>query len=101
MSASDRAILSQGGQIFRCVLGVDPAPRPMSAAEVGDLLNDPLAVLLLRRNVFPGTVGEVLTELDKFNAAPEGLPEQHVYIVGEGSQISWTALTGQLDRHLR
>src|SRR3712207_4014226 len=55
---ADRAALAAAGGIVRFVAGLDPSPRPMTAAEIEALLNDPLAVLLLRRGVFPRTLAE-------------------------------------------
>jgi len=89
------------GSIVRFIVGLDPSPRPMSAAELEDLLNDPLATLLLRRGIFPRTLAEVLAGIDAFNTLPEGLPEQQTFLVGEGSQIRWTPETATLNRQLR
>lgn len=102
MRPADRAALQdQGGGIVRFVAGLDQAPRPMTDVEVEDLLNDPLAVLLLRRGTYPRTLTEVLDQLDQFNQVPEGLPEQQTFLVGEGSQIRWSQATATVNRHLR
>jgi hypothetical protein len=97
---ADRAALAEsGGGIVRFIAGVDQTPRPMTAAEIDDLLNDPLAVLLLRRGVFPSTLAEVLAGIDAFNTLPEGLPEQQTFLVGEGSQIRRTPETAARRDH--
>ena len=90
-----------GGSIVRFIVGLDASPTPMTAVKIEDLLNDPLATLLLRRGTFPRTLAEVLAGIDAFNPLPEGLPQQQTFLVGEGSQIRWTPETAILSRQLR
>ena len=92
-------LVGQGNQIFRQIFGIDEQPRPMADDEVADLLGDPLAVLLLRRDVLPASVIELLDALDRHNDTPGGLPLQDVFLVGEGSQIS--PGRGDVSRDLR
>jgi hypothetical protein len=91
----------EAGRLYRFVLGLDDAPRPMTPAETAQWLNDPLATLVLRRGILPQTLDELLAQLDRFNADPEGVPVQASYLVGDGSQIPWTPESGGLDRRLR
>lgn len=70
------------GVLYRFVMGVDAQPARMDPLAV-EALGDPLAVVLLRRGLFPLTVGEVLQGLNAAGA----LPDQRSYLVGEAGQI--------------
>lgn len=70
------------GVLYRFVVGVDRRPAPMDASAIG-ALGDPFAVVLLRRGLFPLTVGEALVGLDAAGA----LPDQRSYLIGEAGQI--------------
>jgi hypothetical protein len=94
-------LASAGGGIFRFIMGLDAAPQNMSDADAAATLNDPFAVLLLRRGTFPQTLADLLAALDAVNNEPAGVPTQRNFLVGEGSQIAWTPATANLDRHLR
>jgi hypothetical protein len=89
------------GQIHRFVEGIDAAPLVMTDEEVTKELNDPFAVLLLRKGTFPSTVHEVLDGLDAATAPADNLRRQMSFLVGEGSQIPFSGATAQLDRGLR
>jgi hypothetical protein len=91
----------EAGRVYRFLLGLDDAPRPMTPAEMAQWLNDPLATLVLRRGVLPQTLDDLLAQLDRFNAEPTGVPVQASYLVGDGSQIHWTPASSGLDRRLR
>jgi len=88
-------------RISREIKGIDPMRREMSDAEIAAELNDPLALLVLRKNVFPANLQELLTAIDNQNAAPGGLPAQSVFLVGEGSQIQFNAGNQNVVRQLR
>ena len=88
-------------RINREVQGLDPIRREMTDAEIASELNDPLALLVLRRNVFPPTLDDLLNALDSQNVTPAGVPTQSVFLVGEGSQIQFNAATANVGRQLR
>lgn len=88
-------------RINREVKGIDPARREMTDAEIAAELNDPLALLVLRKEVFPSSLDDLLKTLDAQNGIPGGLPTQTVFLVGEGSQVRFTAATANLTRQLR
>jgi len=81
-------------------MGLDAGPRPLSDDEIAEL-DDPFARLLLRRGVLPMTVSEVLDEVDNATQAGDPLRRQLTFLVGEGSQILWSADTADIDRGLR
>ncbi|GIG59910.1 hypothetical protein Lfu02_42820 [Longispora fulva] len=70
------------GTLYRMVAGVDPAPRPMTPAELADL-GDPMAGTFFRARKFPMTVQDVLAGLP----APGPTSPQSVYLIGEAGQI--------------
>lgn len=86
------------GTVYRFVLGVDPAPRPLTADELA-ALEDPFGAALLRRGVFPQTTRELLAALNALGA--QGLPVQESYVLGDGGQIPWTRATAAVARQLR
>jgi hypothetical protein len=88
-------------RVHRMVLGIDPGPTPMDAEELARELRDPFAELLLKRGVFPQSLRELLRALDAQNGAPQGLPVQDSFVVGDGGQIPWTEETAGLNRGLR
>jgi hypothetical protein len=90
------------GQIHRLVLGIDELPpKPMLPVEVGALLRDPFAELLLKRGTFPLSLRSLLTAFDAFNNTAEGLPEQASFLVADGGHIHWTPETDLLNRQFR
>jgi len=89
------------GPLYRYVIGLDAAPRPLEAPEVERDLRDPFATAVLRRGQRPRTAREMLAAVDALDGGPEALPVQRSYVVGDGSQIPWTPDTGALDRRLR
>jgi hypothetical protein len=88
-------------QIHRFVIGIDQAPRPMTKEEIADELNDPFAVLLLRKGNFPETHLEVLRGIDKATPDSSPLRRQMSFVVGEGSQITFSDKTKNVRRGLR
>ena len=88
-------------RIMREVQGLDAVRREMTDAEVAAELNDPLALLVLRRNVFPATLDNLLSTLDSLNGTPGALPTQSVFLVGEGSQIQFSTASANVRRQLR
>jgi hypothetical protein len=89
------------GRIYRQVVGIDDHPFAMDEGEAAAQLGDPFGALILRAGVFPMTLEQLLGALDQFNDGPGGLPEQDVFVVGDGSQIPWTPETADIDRKLR
>src|SRR5262245_26726276 len=73
-------------QILRFVDGVDDSVKPMPPEDVTAQLNDPWAVLVLRKGTFPTGLKEALAALDPAAGAP-GLPVQDSYFVSETGQI--------------
>jgi hypothetical protein len=88
-------------KIHRFILGVDQRPRVMIDDEVARELNDPFARLLLRQGTFPTTLTEVLDGIDAATQDGDDLRRQMSFLVGEGSQIPWSAATDALPRGLR
>jgi hypothetical protein len=91
----------QAGTLYRFVLGLDVEPEPMAADQTTQALQDPFAELLLKRGIFPVTLRALLAELDRHNTAPDGLPDQKVFLVADGGQIPWTPATAGVNRFLR
>lgn len=69
--------------LVRFILGADPEPVALEAAEV-DELDDGLARNLFAQGVFPHTPEELLKALDQVD---DGLTAQRVFVVGEDSQL--------------
>ncbi|HEX8650246.1 MAG TPA: hypothetical protein VF708_05350 [Pyrinomonadaceae bacterium] len=88
-------------RIHRQINGIDAVARPMTDAEIAAELNDPLALLVLRKGVFPSTLQDVLQALEAQNNSPGGLPTQSIFLVGEGSQIQFSPASSKLKRQLR
>lgn len=88
------------GQLHRLVLGIDNAPRPMTAAEIA-ALHDPFAELLLKRGAFPLTLRSLLSAIDAVNQDQAGLPEQRCFLAAEGGQVPWSAETANVNRLFR
>lgn len=72
--------------LHRFVVGADPAPRKMTAAET-KALGDPFATLLLARGKFPRTAEAVINGLRAAVPKSHALKEQRTFVVGEGSQL--------------
>lgn len=64
-------------------------------------LHDPFATTFLHRGRSPLTLIELLKGLDEGSAEPGGLPNQQVFLAGDGGQIPWTPETSNLARELR
>lgn len=90
--------------LMRMVVGLDPAPVPLTPADVA-LLGDPFACLILRRDQRPMTVDALLERLDVLSAeaalADAAVPDEKVFLLGEGGQIPFTPATAALNRALR
>ncbi len=95
------AVVLQAGQLYRFVLGLDPAPQPLADAQLTALLGDPFADLLLSQGRFPLSLTELLAALDDVAELPAGLPEQQCFLVADGGQIAWTPDTAEVNRQLR
>jgi hypothetical protein len=91
----------KGSGLLARVVGVDPdSGRPMTEDERAQL-GDPFFALVLGRDRFPATAAETLAALDAANAAPDGLPEQMVFVVSEAGQIAFDAASAALPRKVR
>lgn len=77
----------------RFFLGRDAAPQALDVQ--ADLPGDPFAQLVLRQGHRPQTLTELLAALGT------SLPVRRTFVVGDGSQIPWTAATKDLQRALR
>src|SRR5947209_2409323 len=73
----------------------------MTQDEEAKELNDPFAVLLLRRGIFPTTVHDVLDAITAATSDGDPLRSQTSFVLGEGSQIPFSDKTADLDRGLR
>jgi hypothetical protein len=85
--------------ILRFVEGADAAPKPMADAEVKALLNDPWAVHILRKGVFPDDLTKALGALTATGTFPD--TEQESFFVSESGQIHDSASTKGLQRDFR
>jgi hypothetical protein len=93
--------LLQPGQLYRFVMGKDPAPVPMPEADLEHVLHDPFAELILKRRVFPLTLRATLEEINKRNSDPQGMPTQKAFLVADGGQIPWAPQTSEVHREFR
>jgi hypothetical protein len=87
LGAGDSATPAAGSAaILRFVEGIDPAAVPMAAAEVASELNDPWAVLVLRKGTFPVDINATLAALEP-PAGQAGYSEQQSFFVSESGQL--------------
>jgi hypothetical protein len=99
-SPSNPADASPSGLRAR-VVGLDPdGGRPMTDGDRASL-GDPFFELVLARGRFPRTAAELLAVLNESNDAPEGAPEQMVFVVAEAGQIPFNDASARLPRGLR
>jgi hypothetical protein len=87
-------------RIHRFVVGEDPEPRPLGAAEAEQELGDPFATLLLLEGKFPRTAEQSVTAIKEAAAAGDALRDQMSFVLGEGSQIAFDDSTS-LNRGVR
>ena len=90
-----------GRRIYRWLEGLDDRPVLMDPEEVNRELNDPMALLLLRRETFPATLLELIAGLNARRGEAAALPDQMSFIVGEGADIPFTGAPQDLRRTLR
>lgn len=88
-------------RIHRLVVGEDPEPRALTAAEAAAELGDPFATSLLLKGVFPGTAAATVNAIKEASPSGDRLRNQMSFILGEGSQIPFDAGTASIDRGLR
>lgn len=88
----------QDGRVHRFVVGEDTRVRVLTGEEAAGELGDPFATALLLRGSFPRTAGQVLEALQQ--QAPE-LGRPLFFLLGEGSQIPFSAATAGVQRRLR
>ncbi|UFH30391.1 hypothetical protein LNP04_10400 [Chryseobacterium sp. C-71] len=86
----------ESSKVFRFVLGIDSFPNPLKKEGI-EKLNDAFANLLLKKDIIPLTLNEVLTALDRTNE----LPNQNSFLVADGGQIAWSPETNDLNRQFR
>jgi hypothetical protein len=72
-------------QILRFVEGVDAAPVPLAEADISQL-NDPWAMLVLRKNIFPTDLTHALAALDP-PKGEAGFSAQESFFVSESGQL--------------
>jgi len=87
--------------VHRFVVGEDTTLQVLTAEEAAGELGDPFATELLLKGTFPRTAGEVLSAFAA--AMPEGdlLRAPMFFLVGDGSQIPFSAETADVARNLR
>ena len=98
LAAADVTLMA--AVLYRQVVGKDDAPVPTEADQLV-ALTDPFAALVLRRGAWPLTLRAVLAALDAMNADPQSVPQQDVFVVGDGSQLAWTPANAHVSRNLR
>lgn len=90
--------------VLRMVVGLDAAPVPLTTSDLA-ALSDSFASLILRRDERPMTVDALLDRLDILSAEPaladDAVPNEQVFLLGEGGQIAVTPATTSLNRALR
>jgi hypothetical protein len=99
--ADEPAPALDANKIYRFVLGLDKKAREMTGDEVSKLLCDPFAELLLKRGTFSLTLRSLLSALDALNSEAQGLPEQKIFLIADGGQVTWTPDTNDLNRLFR
>lgn len=87
--------------IHRFVVGEDTTVRRLTREQAAQELTDPFATLLLLNGVFPRTAGDVLAALDEKAPAGSPLRTRLFFLVGEGTQIPFSAETAGVRRNLR
>ena len=99
-----RAFDSVGGldknSLNRFLVGVDPAPRKMTPAEVRTL-GDVFASLLFAKGKIPRSGQQVIEGLKDGVPASDPLRKQKSFVLGEGSQLTTSAQTAAVARNLR
>lgn len=88
-------------RIHRFVVGEDASPRPLTAAAAAQELGDDFAEFVLLRDIFPQTSEETIAAIKDAVPANHRLKNQMSFVLGEGSQIAFTADTGDLNRSIR
>ncbi len=86
--------------LYRRVLGLDPQSRPMTAEELAGLA-DPFGLLLRSGRPFPLSLRQVLAAVDGLAGTPLELPDQLVFLAGDGGHIVWTPETDRIARFFR
>src|SRR6476469_363057 len=84
----------------RFVVGADPAPRSMSPAEVR-ALGDSFALSFFAKGKIPRSAEQVVDGIKAAASKKSPLRTQKSFILGEGSQIPFSAATANVERGLR
>ena len=74
--------------VHRFILGSDDRPNKLSSQEATQQLGDRFAQLVLLKDVFPRTAGEVLNAIEQAVPSGDPLRVQQFFLVVEGSQIA-------------
>ena len=98
---ASRSSESALGRMVKFIEGIDEALQTMTESEISSELHDPFAVLLLRQQIFPGTLSELLAGLDAKNGDLLGVASQKSFLVGEGGRIPFSPETSGIDRSFR
>lgn len=79
---------ARDNQILRFIVGVDDeTPHLMTDQEIQNELNDPWATKVLRQNIFPSNIVEVLQQLKLLEQQQGGTLKRRSFLVGEGGQF--------------
>ena len=85
------------GKIYRFIEGVDHCVIPMDSQEIQQKLNDPFAIALLRKGIFPDSAKEISEAIGESDLNVS----QTSYVVGEGSQVPLSVAKRDQPRDLR
>jgi hypothetical protein len=86
--------------VMRLVVGIDQHPRPLKKDELNQL-DDSFANLILKKNLNPLSLNEILSFLDSSSNEENGLPNQNSFLAADGGQIMWSQETDNLNRQFR
>jgi hypothetical protein len=86
--------------VMSMIVGIDNHPRPLKLEELNNL-DDAFANLILKKNLRPLTLNEVLNFLDDSNGHDGGIPNQSSFLAADGGQIIWGPNTDNLNRQFR
>ena len=89
-------------KIYKFIVGVDDGtPKLVTSEEASQLLRDPFAELILKKEKFPLTAREVINEFNGTKQDQNGLDRLDSFVIAEGGQIQWNESTKAMRREAR
>lgn len=96
----ENGLIEPDSFVMRLVLGIDKHPKPIEFDELNKF-DDSFANLILKRNLNPLTLNEILNFLDESSNEENGLPNQNSFLAADGGQILWSQETDNFNRQFR